>query len=231
VKFSEADTLKTRPTLLSKVRRGDEEGWSRFYEFYEDFIYSSARAAGLSHEESKDVVQETMITVQNYVSSFVPDESRAQFRTWLRKIVQSRIADQYRKRKRNPLAKAADDRQRAEEDSATSTTNRIADPNVVELDRLVDAKLEEAVLLEARRLTKQEVRMEHYQAYDLFRVQELSAADVAVSLGIRAVTVRVWAFRVGRVVSRHARQIARMLENPSHPDATGNTGGTRKSRE
>jgi RNA polymerase sigma factor (sigma-70 family) len=157
-----------------------------------------------------------MITVQNYVGSFVPDQRRARFRTWLRKIVQSRIADQHRKRKRDPLEKAVDKGQRPEEDSATSMTNRLADPNAVELDRLVDGKLEQAVLAEARRLAKQEVRIEQYQAYDLFRFQELSAAEVAISLGISAVTVRVWAFRVGRVVSRQARRLARMLENPRH---------------
>src|SRR5204862_7816569 len=105
VKPDPADTLKTRPTLLSKVRRGDEDGWSRFYALYEDFIYSAGRGAGLSNEESKDVVQEAMITVRNYIGNFVPDESRGRFRTWLRKIVQSRIADQYRKKKRNPLEK------------------------------------------------------------------------------------------------------------------------------
>src|SRR6266705_2341764 len=123
MKPDRTDTLKTRPTLLSKVRRGDEDGWSRFDELYSDFIHSAGRAAGLSHEESKDVVQEAMITVRNYINRFVPDENRGRFRTWLRKIVQSRIADQYRKKRRNPLEKV--DCHPSSEDSATSTTNRI----------------------------------------------------------------------------------------------------------
>src|SRR5213594_2830405 len=194
VKPDPADTLKTRPTLLSKVRRGDEYGWSRFYELYSDFIYSAGRAAGLSHEESKDVVHEAMVTVRNYINRFVPDENRGRFRTWLRKIVQSRIADQYRKKKRNPLERLGCPQ--PSEDSATSTTNRIPNLTEVELDRLVDGKLEQAILTEAQRLVKEKVRMEHYQAYDLFAIQELSAADVATSLGISAVTVRVRAFRV-----------------------------------
>src|SRR5439155_10564864 len=90
---------------------------------HSDFIYSAGRAAGLSHEESKDVVQEAMVTVRNYINRFVPDENRGRFRTWLRKIVQSRIADQYRNKKRNPLERV--DRHPPSEDSATSTTNRI----------------------------------------------------------------------------------------------------------
>src|SRR5882762_8960076 len=106
VKPDAADTLKTRPTLLSKVRRGDEAGWSQFYELYEHFIYSAARGSALSHQESQDVVQEAMLTVRNYINSFVPDASRGRFRTWLRTIVHSRIADQYRRKKRNPIENA-----------------------------------------------------------------------------------------------------------------------------
>jgi RNA polymerase sigma factor (sigma-70 family) len=208
------DTLKTRPTLLSKVRRGDEDGWSHFYELYEGFIYSAARGAGLSPSETQDVVQETMITVRNYISDFIPDERRAKFRTWLRKIVGSRIADQYRKKKRNPLEKAARREPPPTEESATSTTNRIPDLNGIELDRLIDGKLEQAILEEARKLAKEKVRMEDYQAYDLFTIHEMRARDVAVSLGINAVTVRVRAFRVRRAVEQEMRRIGRMLEEP-----------------
>ena len=208
-----ADTLKTRPTLLSKVRRGDEDGWSQFYELYEGFIYSAAKGAGLSHEESRDVVQEAMVTVRNYVSNFVPDASRGRFRTWLRKIVQSRIADQYRKKKRNPTEKR--ENHPPSEQTTTSTTDRIPDLNEVELDRLIDGKLEQAILVEARRLVTEKVRMEDYQAYDLFELRELSARDVAVSLGIRTVTVRVRAFRVRHEVEREVRRIIKTLEQPN----------------
>jgi RNA polymerase sigma-70 factor, ECF subfamily len=209
------DTFKTRPTLLSKVRRGDEDGWNRFYEFYQDFIYSAARGASLTPEEAKDVVQEVMITVRNYISNFVPDASRARFRTWLRKIVQSRISDQYRRKKRNPLESPVI--HPSPDESATSTMDRIPNLNEVELDRLVDGKLEQAILTEARKIMKEKVRMEDYQAYDLFEVQELGARDVAVSLGIAVSTVRVRAFRVRRAVEREARRIVKMLERPNRP--------------
>ncbi len=215
MKQNEADTLKTRPTLLSKVRRGDEAGWRRFYDLYGNFIYSAARATGLTHEEASDVVQETMVTVQNYITSFVPDENRGKFRTWLRRIVQSRIADQYRRKRRSPLDAVRENAQRACEETATSPTNRIPDPAEVEMDRVVDEKLEEALLEEARNRTKELVRMADYQAYDLFALRELSAKDVARSLGISPATVRVRAFRVRRVVQRELRKLCRMLERPN----------------
>jgi RNA polymerase sigma factor (sigma-70 family) len=204
------DTLKTRPTLLSKVRHGDEEGWSRFYELYEDFIFSAARGAGLSHEEAKDVLQEAMVTVRNYIDRFVPDKGRARFRTWLRRIVRSRIADQYRKKRRNPLEHTIGEA--PQEDSLTSKTARIPNLTEVELDRLIDGRLEQAIYAEAQRRIKERVRMEDYQAYDLFEVQQLSAKEVAASLGIAVSTVRVKALRVRRAAASEARRIVKLLE-------------------
>jgi RNA polymerase sigma factor (sigma-70 family) len=198
------------------VRRGDEDGWSRFYELYEEFVYSAARATGLSHEESRDVLQDTMVTVRDYISNFVADKTRAKFRTWLRKIVQSRIADQYRRKKRNPLEQAQ--RDALPDETATSTTNRIPNLNEVELDRLIDGKLEQAILTEARRLTKDKVRMEDYQAYDLFQIQNLGAREVGISLGISPVTVRVRALRVRRVIERQVRRLVKLLERPNCRD-------------
>lgn len=209
---NQSDALKTRSTLLSKVRRGDEEGWNHFYDLYEDFIYSAARGAGLSHEEAQDVIQDTMIAVRDYIRNFVPDQSRGRFRTWLGTIVRSRIADQYRKKKRNPLEQAIEPDPHQSQEFATSVTNRIPDMNELELDRLIDGKLQQAILKEARKLAKAKVGGDQYQAYDLFSVQEVSAAEVASSLGISAITVRVRAFRVRRVVNQEMRRLIKALE-------------------
>jgi len=207
------DTLKTRPSLLSKVRRGDEEGWNRFYDLYEDFIHAAARGAGLSREESQDVVQETMITVRDYITTFVPDVNRGKFRTWLRKIVSTRIADQYRKKARNPLTKAEHgDDHSASEAGSTSTTNRIPNLTETELDRLIDRELELAILNKARKLAKEVVTLDNFQAYDLYDIHEMNAREVAESLGVSAVTIRVRAFRVRQEVNRQVRRIVKRLD-------------------
>ena len=206
----ERDDLKTRIILLSKVRRGDEQGWSEFYDLYENFIYGAGRGAGLSHEECRDVVQEVMISVQTYLPQFVPDKSRGRFRTWLRRIVQCRIADQYRRKRRNPLEKT--EPEAPPDEFVTSVTNRIPDLTEIELDRLIDRKLEIAILIEARRTIRESVRREDYQAYDLFCVKDAAAREVAVALGISAVAVRVRAFRVRCAVAREIRRIVRSLD-------------------
>jgi RNA polymerase sigma factor (sigma-70 family) len=210
----EAHTLKTRPTLLSKVRHGDEDGWSRFYELYRGFIYSAARSAGLPHEDATDVVQETMVSVQNYIANFVPDATRGKFRTWLQRIVRSRIADRYRRKKCSPLDHVPQTFQAPSDETGTSPSERIANPREIELERLIDEKLEHALMEEARNRAKEKVRMEDYQAYDFFAVQQLTAKDVAISLRISPVTVRVRAHRVRRVVQRELRSICRILDYP-----------------
>jgi len=207
-----SDSLKTRETLLSKVRSGDEKGWSEFYDLYEDFIYSAARGSGLTPDESKDVVQDVMLSVQKYIADFVVDASRGRFRTWLRRIVQSRIADQFRQKKRNPLEHVALPAGGENEGSRTSPIDRIPNSSEIDLDRLIDEKFELAILAEARRAVKRQVRVEDYQAYNLFEVRELTAAKAAEDLGISPVTVRVRTFRVRRAVAREIRRIVRLLE-------------------
>ena len=211
-KSEDQDTFKTQTTLLSKVRRDDEDGWSRFYEFYKGFVHAAAVGAGLSQDEASDVVQETMITVRNHVAGFTPDKKRAKFRTWLGTIVRSRIVDQLRRKRRSPLEKVVNPPADAN-DSGTCFLHRLPDRKEVELDRLIDGKLEEAILEEARRCTKALVKPGHYQIYDLFSVHELSAAEVAKTLGIKLVTVRVTSMRVRKIVNREARRIARQIEH------------------
>jgi RNA polymerase sigma-70 factor (ECF subfamily) len=217
------DSLQTKPGLLSRVRKGDEAGWWEFYELYQDFIFAAARGAGLSPEESQDVVQETMLSVQGYISHFVPDQSRGRFRTWLRKIVQSRIADQYRRKRRNPLERAVEPPPDVD-GTGTSPTHRLPDLTEVELARVIDSKLEQAILAKARQASKALVRLEHYQAYDLFAVQQQSAAEAAGALGISPITVRVQAFRVRRVVNREVRRIVRALDSVKRPGGTTSDG-------
>ena len=62
---------------------------------------------------------------------------------------------------------------------------------------------------------EEEAAIEDYQAYDLFEVRELGAREVAASLGISPVTVRVRTFRVRRVVEREVRRILKVLEQPN----------------
>lgn len=219
MKSEETDALRTRTSLLSAVQKGDEDAWTEFYRLYWGYIYSVARRSGLSNEECEDLVQETMVAVKKHVGSFVPDQRRARFRTWLRTIVRSRVIDCLRRKRHDPLLLTNPSAGRAQGDSAggsTATINRLPDLNGPELDRLLDRTWEQNLLAEAREKAKKKVRMRHYQAYYLLNVREMSTREAAKSLGVNAVTARVWAFRVRSEVLQQMRQIEKEMVQSAH---------------
>ncbi len=56
--------IPTRLSLLSRLKRWDhQESWRDFFDTYWKFLYSVAIKAGLSDEDARDVVQETVVAV------------------------------------------------------------------------------------------------------------------------------------------------------------------------
>ena len=91
-------TLKTRASLIERVRNcQDQASWQDFFDTYWRLIYSTAHKAGLSDEESQDVVQETMLCVSRRMPTFRYDPARS-FKAWLLNMTRWRIVDQFRKR-------------------------------------------------------------------------------------------------------------------------------------
>jgi RNA polymerase sigma factor (sigma-70 family) len=59
-----------------------------------------ARKSGLTDTEAQEVVQETIISVSRHIGTFRYDPAVSSFKTWLMVVTRSRIANQYRRRKR-----------------------------------------------------------------------------------------------------------------------------------
>jgi hypothetical protein len=56
--------LPTRNSLLSRLKNwDDQEGWRDFFDIYWKFLYSIAIKAGLSDNDARDVVQDTVVAV------------------------------------------------------------------------------------------------------------------------------------------------------------------------
>jgi RNA polymerase sigma factor (sigma-70 family) len=202
------DELQTRPSLLSKVRRGEEDAWQEFYEFYRKFIYALATRSFLSHEEASDIVQETMASVHKYIADFKVDSDRAQFRTWLRTIVASRIADKKRKLQRDPLAHPGLAHDTATDHShRTAPINRIPDSGENDFAEIFDVQLKQSALAQAQDRIRQSAKIEHFQVYDLYEIEQMSARDVAKTMGINEALVRLRSFRIKMAVAKEARRI------------------------
>ncbi|MDB4358677.1 sigma-70 family RNA polymerase sigma factor [Verrucomicrobiales bacterium] len=96
----------TRMSLIERLADWeDQRTWDEFYQTYWRLIFSVSTKSGLSHDEAFDVVQETVLSVaKQWKRGQKYDPAKGSFKTWLMNITRWRIADQFRKKQRNPAA-------------------------------------------------------------------------------------------------------------------------------
>jgi len=213
------DSLPTRPSLLSRLRSGDDtESWQEFYRAYGPLIRNFALKAGLSEDEADEVVQETAVSVARHLPGFVYDPQVCSFKTWLLHLTKWRLYDQVRKRRpagtppaASGMAGASSGVPTAGDDTArTATLDRIPDPVVPDFGAEWDAAYERQVLDRALVLLREEVDIKPYQIYDLYVLKQWPAAEVARTMGLSVAGVYLTKHRVGRLL----RQIVSRLERP-----------------
>ena len=124
------DSYPTRSSLLHRVKdTADQQSWQEFNDVYGKLILGFALKAGLTEEEAKDVVQETLIAAAKNLPEFRYDPKACSFKTWLLNLSNWRVKDQLRKRQA-PAAPQPAGRARGDEadGTRTATIERVADP-------------------------------------------------------------------------------------------------------
>src|SRR5580765_2589386 len=119
------DSIATRASLLGRLKNWDDAAsWQDFTQTYSRLIYGVARQAGLSDEEARDVVQETLLGVARNIHDFESSPERGSFKNWLLNITRWRVADCLRNRppirESRPVSSDAGDR--------TATVERVPGP-------------------------------------------------------------------------------------------------------
>ena len=90
------DVLKTRETLLEKIRnKHDDNSWEDFVYYYKNFIYMLCRRMKLAHHDSEEVVQKVLIVIWNKLPEFKYDRKQ-KFRGWLYRVTRNNVRDFYK---------------------------------------------------------------------------------------------------------------------------------------
>lgn len=93
-----SDEWSTRRSLLKRARDpSDEEAWSDFVSYYENFIYHILRRMQLNTEECDDLVQDILLKLWKNLKTY--DEDKGRFRTWLGRVVRHAAYDYFDKAK------------------------------------------------------------------------------------------------------------------------------------
>ena len=174
--------LATSPTLLVRLRDvDDDDAWERFYDLYSPLIVGFSRRQGCSPAQANDVLQETMMCAMRVLSSFAYDPARGQFRSYLLRIVDSRIKDAYRRSKR--LCLLGDD------SAAEDAVDVLADSSVEALGERWDRLWDQNVLLHALARVRKRVNRRTYRSFELSVLQGRPVEDVCREVGVNANTV------------------------------------------
>ncbi len=185
----------TRGSLLSAVRRGDEIGWSEFYQLYKPLILLIGTDLHLSPTEREELVQQVMLSFFNTSKTFVYDRSKGRFRDYLKQTIQHKACDIMRNRQDHTVS--------VESESA-SIENLPAETE----DRW-KREWQELMLNRAFEILKRSFDPTTLQSYDLFVRQGLPAREVAKLLEIK--TNAVYQHRAR--VEEKLREIVRELDD------------------
>jgi len=235
----EPSSIQTRPSLLNRLKTGDDAGWQDFYRIYGKLARDFAIQAGLTDAEADEVVQETAIAMARHLPEYRYDPKVCRFKTWLLNLTRWRIQDQLKKRRKGAaFTQAGPLESRNDETAQTSTINRVPDPAAMDLEAVFETQWRENLFATALERVKQKFSPKQFQIFDLLVLKEWPAADVAQSLGVSLANVYVTRHRITAAIKQETKRLEAQLERAAERQAiepqTGRTdhrGGAKSDSE
>src|SRR4051795_11620498 len=87
---------ETRQSLLHRAQNGETEAWEDLTGLYRPLILGWLHRQGVRAGDLEDLGQEVLLSVVRHLPGFRHSGQRGAFRSWLRTIVCSRMADYWR---------------------------------------------------------------------------------------------------------------------------------------
>lgn len=200
---------RTRKSLIERLKDWeDQKSWDEFYKTYWRLIYSVAIKSGLRNDEAFDAVQETIICIakQQQVGKYDPEQGS--FKAWLMNMTRWRIADQFRKRKKDtamPPTLSDDDSRR------TASLDRFEDPKGPEIEKVWDAEWNRNLTERGMEIVKGRVSPKQFQIFDCYVVKGWDANKVKTELGVSIAQVYLAKHRVGAILKKEIQQLEKQL--------------------
>lgn len=183
----------TRASLLQRVKDPrDEESWRQFYHIYQPLLYRYSRARGLSREAAEEVTQQCLAVLTEKMPTFEYSREKGGFKYWLRRIVNNKIIDYFKKR-RLPVARSADLRQAQQRETSP--------------DELWEQQWQKKHLQYCLKLIKPEVAATTYQAFQYHVLCGWSVQKVAETFKISVDQVYTAKSRVTRRLRAKMREL------------------------
>lgn len=184
-----ADPQATSLSLLQRARSQDEQAWNQLVLLYGPLVHRWCKRSQLKDEDTADIFQETFRAVATNLDSFSPARAVGSFRSWLRSIVRSKIADHFRRLNQQPAGRGGTD--------AHLHLANISDPLAEETEDEVGEE-NALVVHRAMELIQPEFSPQNWAAFQQVAIHGKSATEVAGELNVNPQAVRQANYRIRR---------------------------------
>ena len=192
---------ETSVSLLQRLRQDEAAtDWRNFTQMYEPLIRNWLRRKDVLGHDADDLAQNIMAVVVRKVGQFEHNGRTGAFRTWLRTITVNCVREHWRASRDRPVGVGGSDVQEmlAQLEDPESRLTKIWNE---EHDRYVMRQLLEKI--------REEFTASTWQAFQRFALDGVSAADVALELGISSNAVFV---AKSRILARLRQESAGLLD-------------------
>lgn len=197
---------QTRQSLIEKLGDWeDQKTWDEFYQTYWRLIFAVSRKSGLSEDEALDVVQETILCVaKQWKDGQKYDPQKGSFKNWLLNLTRWRIADQFRKKQKNPAAGSRGSGSgRTQDQSGTivPTVELLEDEKAGNLlERMWETEWRANLSRVALDSVRKQVSPKQYQIFDAYVIKGWDVTAVMENLGVSRAQVYLAKHRIGSMV-------------------------------
>lgn len=179
----------TSMTLLGRAQSNDQEAWNHIVHLYGPLVVKWCHRSGLNEDDTADVFQETFRALASNIQNYAPTRAVGSFRSWLRSIAGSKIADHFRKLKRQPVGKGGTDAHLAMANT----------PDPLSEDDETEAAQEHALIVQrAMEIIKPEFDARNFEAFKQVALEGRPATEVAAELDVSPQVVRQANYRIRR---------------------------------
>lgn len=179
----------TSLSLLQRARSNDEQAWEQIVHLYGPLVHRWCKRSSLKDADVADVFQETFRAVSAHLENFKPTKSVGSFRSWLRSIVRTKIADHFRRLSQQPAGQGGSD--------AQMHMANVIDPLEEESEEEIGEE-NALVVQRAMELIQPEFSPQNWNAFQQVAIDGKSAVEVAEQLNVNAQTVRQANYRIRR---------------------------------
>jgi RNA polymerase sigma factor (sigma-70 family) len=203
---------ETRRSLIEKLANWeDQKTWDEFYQIYWRLIFSVSVKAGLGQDEAMDVVQETVLSVaKQWKKGQQYDPEKGSFKNWLMSITRWRIADQFRKKQRNPAAANQSGGSAGSDGDLrdTATVERLADEQSSGLlDKMWENEWRSNLSSVAIERVKKQTSPSQFQIFDAYVIKGWDVDKVKEDLGVTSSQVYLAKHRIGALIRKEIEKL------------------------